>query len=126
MKAGMIYGAIILGFLCLGLSSAWSTLFPATSSWTAEKEARWTQVKQRMHTHSFVVAGSQPVNMHRGPETGQAKQEYETLKKENEQLKAEFQSAADRPSTISKILKWSGISLAIVGIVGWYAVKDSS
>jgi hypothetical protein len=125
MKPGFIYSAIVLGFACLALSSAWSTLFPATSSWTAEKEERWTQVKQRMHTLSFVVSGSQPVSMHRGPELGQAKQEYDTLKKEDEQLAAEFQSAADRPSTIAKVLKWFGISLAVVGIIGWYAVKDS-
>jgi hypothetical protein len=45
---------------------------------------------------------------------------------ESEQLNAEFQSAYDRPNTISSILKWTGLSLAAIGIIGWYAARNAS
>jgi hypothetical protein len=123
LMKSVVFGSIVLGFLLLVASSLWSTLFPATSSWTPEKGTRWGQVKDRLNTLTYIV--HRPPSMHRGSDLGPLKAEYEQLKQEHEQLKAEFESAASRPNTISKILKWSGISLAIVGIVGWYAVKDS-
>jgi hypothetical protein len=52
--------------------------------------------------------------------------ELAKLTEESDQLNAEFQSAYDRPNTISSVLKWAGISLAGIGIVGWYAVKNTS
>jgi hypothetical protein len=118
-----VYGAIALGFLLLAASGLWSTLFPATSSWTPEKGTRWGQVKDRLNNLSFIV--HRPASMHRGPDLGPLKAEYEALQREHEQLKSEFESAAIRPNKIAKVLKWTGISLAIVGIVGWYAEKDS-
>ncbi len=53
------------------------------------------------------------------------KAEYEKLRVENDQLNADFKSATESPKTTSTILKWSGISIALVGIVGWYAVNQS-
>jgi hypothetical protein len=123
MKVFTIFGAIGLGFVLLLASVAWSKLFPATSSWSPEKAARWIEVKNRIYDLSFTIHGrSRP---HGGPDPATAKQEYEELQKENEQLTADFESAASRPNTISSILKWSGVSLAALGIIGWYALKDS-
>ena len=53
------------------------------------------------------------------------KVEYEKLRIESDQLNAEFKDATEGPKTTSSILKWTGISLALVGLVGWYAVKQS-
>src|SRR5437868_11274194 len=103
------FGAMGLGLLLLILSGLWTTLFPATSAWTPEKSAEWTKVKDRLHTLGFIVGSpSNQVSMHSGPETGQAKQEYDRLTIEHAALSAEFQSAHDRPNTIAGILKWSG------------------
>lgn len=125
MKQLIVFGAIGLGVLLLVLSGVWPSLFPGTSTWTEEKSVRWTQVKDRLHNLGFVVKNpNQRVSMHSGPETGTAKEEYDRLKKESEELKVEFQSAHDRPNTIAKVFKWTGISLAGLGIVGWYAIKN--
>jgi hypothetical protein len=64
--------------------------------------------------------------LQRGQDIGQLKAEYEQLKKENAELDAEYTSAADTPKTVAKFLKWSGISIAIVGIISWYAVNQSN
>jgi hypothetical protein len=64
--------------------------------------------------------------MHRGPDLGPIKAEYEQLKQEHELLKSEFESAAVRPNTIAKVLKWTGISLAGIGVIGWYVVKNEA
>ena len=126
MKSGIVFGAVGLGLPLLVLSGLWPTLFPGKSNWTHEKEQRWRQVQARIHTLSFVVGNTQDPSMHRGTDLAQAKEEYTALRKENDQLTAEFQSAASRPNTISKMLKWTGISLAALGIIGWYAVKQTS
>ena len=42
-----------------------------------------------------------------------------------EELKTQFESAYNSPRTASGILKWTGISLAGLGIVGWLAVRNS-
>ncbi len=126
MKYAAVFGVIGIGFLMLLLSGLWPTLFPGTSSWTLEKAERWAVVKDRLHNLSFIVNSPKAkISMHSGPELGKAKQEFDQLNEEGNQLKADFESAHDRPETVAKVLKWSGISLAILGLVGWYAVKQS-
>jgi hypothetical protein len=126
MKLAIVFGLIAIGFLLVALSSIWPSLFPGTSTWTPEKAERWAEIKDRLHNLSFIVNNPRGPSMHRGPELGTAKEEYERIKKEGELLKADFESAAARPTTIATSLKWTGISLAAIGIVGWYAVKNTS
>ena len=126
MKSAVVLGAISLGFALLLMSGLWSTLFPATSTWTTEKAERWSEVKHRLHNLSFVVhAPPGRTKMYGGPDPAQAKQEYDQLDKEEKVLSAEFQSAYDRPNTIATFLKWTGITLAGLGILGWLAVRES-
>jgi hypothetical protein len=127
MKLAAAFSLIGLGLLLLALSGLWPKLFPGTSMWTPEKAARWAEIKDRLHNLSFLVNSPRArVSMHRGPELGQAKAEYDRIKQEGEQLRAEFEAAASRPQTVATILKWSGISLAGLGVVGWYVVKNEA
>jgi hypothetical protein len=100
-------------------------VFPGTSSWTPERSAEWTKIKDRLHTLSFIV-GTTAANpsMHSGSDPAEAKKEYDELKVKHEALSAEFYSIHDRPIAIARILKWAGISLAILGIIGVYAVNQ--
>lgn len=123
MKSAVVSGMIAFGVLLFLLSAVWSTIFPPTSRWTDEKSKRSTEVKSRLYNLAFVVNAPRP-NLQKGQDLGQLKAEYEQLTKENEQLKADFTSATETPKTVSKYLKWSGISIALVGIVGWYAVNQ--
>jgi hypothetical protein len=126
MKLAVVYGLVVLGLLLLVLSSAWVALFPGTSSWTPEKATRWSEVKDRLHNLSFVVnAPPGHVRLHGGRDYGEIKTEYDQTKAEAEILRAEFESAYKNPRTVSTILKWTGISLAGVGLVGWLAVRES-
>lgn len=126
MKSIIAFGLLGLGCLLLVLSGVWTTLFPGTAAWTPEKSEKWGKIQTRIHNLAPLVnnpGGS--VSMHSGPDLGAAKQEYDQLKKESEVYKAEFDTAHDSPLNAAKILKWSGISLAVVGIIGWYAVSQS-
>jgi hypothetical protein len=126
MKTAIMFGVIGVGFLLLILSGFWTALFPGRSQWTDEKAARWAVVKDRLHNLSFVVnAPPGKVSMHSGPDLGKAKAEYDAIKQEATQLQADFEMAYDSPRTTATVLKWSGISLAVVGLMGWYAVKNS-
>ena len=120
------FGILGLGLLLVLLSGLWITLFPGTAAWTPEKSAEWTKVKDRLHTLKFIVgAASAKPSMHTGEDTAQAKQEYEQVKAKHEELSKEFYGIHDRPYTIARILKWSGISLAAIGLIGWYAANQS-
>jgi hypothetical protein len=126
MKLAVVFGMIGLGLLLLVLSGMWVTLFPGTSSWTEEKAARWAEVKDRLHNLSFIVnAPPGNVRLHGGRDYGEVKTEYDQIKTEAEQLRGEFESAYNSPRTTSIILKWTGISLAGVGIVGWLAFREA-
>jgi hypothetical protein len=125
MKLALVTGAIAIGFLLLVGSSVSSRLFPATSTWTEEKASRSADVKARLAYLGGVVNSRAP-RMHGGLDPVSAKAEFDALKTENEQLNAEFQTAHDRPNTIAWMLKWSGIGVLAVGVVGWFAVKNTS
>jgi hypothetical protein len=123
MKSTIGLGVFLLGFGLLILSTSWNTLFPPTSSWTNEKAERSAVVKARLAELAGVLRS--PSRMHSGPDPGEAKAEFDKLIVENNELNSDFESVAAKSATIPKLLKWTGISLAAVGIVGWYAVKDS-
>jgi hypothetical protein len=122
MKAAAI-GAVALGFVLLASSALWSSVFSSSSSWSPEKSERLAHVKDRITNVGSVLA--RPPSMHRGADLGQLKAELEELKKENEQLNAEFQSAYDAPRIMTKVLKWGGISLAVICLIGWYAANQT-
>lgn len=138
MKGILVCGAIGLGLLLLVLSGVWSALFPATSEWTDAKAERRAEVQDRIHNLRFLLlaqsnqrgfhshAPIEQVSSRTRSDPVALQAELAKLMQESEQLNADFQSAYDRPNTISNVLKWTGISLAAVGIIGWYAVKNSS
>src|SRR5262245_43217432 len=120
----VVAAAIGLGILLFVVSALWNTLFPPTARWTDEKAKRSSEIKGKLHNLAFIVNAPKP-NLQRGQDLGQLKAEYEQLKKENEELNADFASATETPKTIAGFLKWSGISIALVGLIGWYAVNQS-
>jgi hypothetical protein len=118
MKAGIAMAVLGLGVLLLILGGFWTSLFSGSSSWTTEKVERNSQVKARMNEVAHLLL-RQPANK----ATLQA--EMDALTKENEELNAQFKSASESPQSTSKYMKWSGISLAVLGIIGWYAASQS-
>jgi hypothetical protein len=124
MKSAVLFGLMIIGLLLLVASSVWASLFPPTSNWTDEKARRASEVKARLNDLGPIVNG--PPRMQRGPDPGTLKSEFDALVKENAQLDAEFVSASEAPKKASSVLKWTGISLTAIGVIGWYVVKNSS
>jgi hypothetical protein len=126
MKSAIVFGMIGLGVLLLFASGVWSSLQPGTSSWTNEKDVRLSEVSDKMHmlTAKVATAEARP-SMHGGPDLPKAKAELAALVEENKTLMNEFKGIQARPHTMSKVMKWTGISLTLVGIVGWYAINQS-
>lgn len=124
MKVAAI-GTIALGILLLVVSTIWTNLSGAKSSWTDEKAERSAQVQASIPALAGKV-NALKANARTANDAATLQAELDALKKENEQLNAEFDAAANAPKRMSKILKWTGISLAVVGLLGWYAVNQTS
>lgn len=119
-------GLISIGVVLVVLGSAWATMFPGTSSWTPEKAERLTELRRTLH--NLAIAAGSPaneVNARVATSPVQAKAEYDRLKPECDRLLAEVNTASASPNRTASMLRWTGISLAAVGIVGWYAVRQS-
>src|SRR5262245_44748760 len=123
MKTTIILGVLVLGFVLLGASAAWTALFPTTSTWTNEKAQRSAEVKDRLATLGMLI--NNPKRLRPGQDAATLKAEFERLDAENSQLNSEFESAHFRPKSASRYLKWTGISLTVIGIIGWYAAKQA-
>lgn len=120
------FGLLGIGFALLLLSGLWASLFPGTATWTPEKADQWAKIQTRIHNLAPLVNNpSMPLSMHTGTDLGPLRQEYDQLRKESDVFKTEFESAHDRPLMMARILKWSGISLAVIGVIGLYALNQS-
>ncbi len=126
MKSAIVFSLIGLGLLLLLASGVWTTLFPGTSTWTDEKDQRMSTIGARLHVLRISV-GNAEMNpkTHGGESYAKDKAELTALEEESKALKDEFNSIQSRPQIISKFMKWSGISLAILGMIGCYAVNQS-
>src|SRR5690348_10341347 len=123
MKSAVVLGTILVGFVLLLLSFAWSLLFPATNSWTPDKAGRMSEIKAKLNDLSFKMGTPASSRIKSGPDPAALKKEYDDLRAEFDSLKSEFESAAVTPQTTCSVLKWSGITLAVIGVIGWYAVS---
>lgn len=112
--------AIAFGILLLVVGSAWTSIFRAESTWTDSKAERLVAVQARIP-----YLGAQTKRLRPGPDLTKTQDELDALEKEKAELSNEFNSVTKRPSATAKFLRWSGISLGLVGIIGWYAVNQS-
>jgi hypothetical protein len=124
MKMPVAVGALGLGFGLLALSLLWTTLFPATASWTPEKASRMSEISNQLNDLSAKLYAAQKRTLG-GPDAGAMRAEYDRLMAEHGQLKVDFKTVSERPTTIARLLKWAGLSLATVGVIGWFAAKQS-
>jgi hypothetical protein len=118
-------GLIGLGIVLFLLSGLWTTIFNGRSTWTDEKARRLGEIRNRMSTLGFLI--DQPVipgNEQSAQNKAAVMKEVEELRTERTALALDYSSAHDTPILVAQILKWSGISVALVGIVGWYAVAQ--
>src|ERR1700741_1706109 len=103
MKSTIVFGTMGAGFALLALSFMWTTFFPPTQRWTEEKALRMSAVKERLSNLGPVL--NSPARMHAGQDLGQLKAESIELEKEFQSLKADFESATEKPKTVAGIFK---------------------
>jgi hypothetical protein len=118
-------GLIGLGIVLFLLSGLWTTVFNGRSTWTDEKAKRMGEIRNRMSTLGFLVDRKDTPGDAQGAQAkAAAVKEAEELRRERAALASDYSSAHDAPLLVAKVLKWSGISVALVGITGWYAVAQ--
>jgi hypothetical protein len=120
MKSTFSVGALGLGFSLLTLGFLWTIMFPATASWTAEKASRMSAISAELNDLSAKLYIAQK-RTYGGPDPGEMKANYDRLLAEHKQLTVDFETISVRPKTFARVFKWAGLSLTVVGLVGWYA-----
>ena len=85
-----------------------------------------SDIKAKINDLSFKMGSPVSTRIKGAADPAVVKKEYDNLRAEFEVLKTDFESAAVTPKTTSSFLKWSGITLAAIGLIGWYAVNQSN
>jgi hypothetical protein len=121
-------GAAGLGVFLIVLSLVWTLIFPVTQQWTPERAEEYREVGLRLHNLSIQVgsAGRNPAT--RDQELAQ----LESLRKEKqeaqrrwEELQEELAAAKQRGQGVKSALRWTGAAMAVLGMVGWLATRES-
>lgn len=116
MKAVLPVAAVVIGIIILLLGLGWSSLFPAGTGWTPEKNDQLSAVETKLKGVGFRLAEAKSnPQMHRGEGVPALQTKHDEIKKEYDALLAEFESARDRPANTGNTLKWVGIIIAIAG-----------
>jgi hypothetical protein len=110
--------AVCLGVLFLLVSLVWGVLFPASRSWTVEKNARMSELSEKGHILGGQLdSAKRRPNMHRGPSAAELEVEYKKVSEELAQLREEFENKRDNPKTMASYLRWSGIAFVVAGAI---------
>jgi hypothetical protein len=110
--------AVCLGVLFLLISLVWGVLFPASRSWTVEKNARMSELSEKGHILGGQLdAAKRRPNMHGGRSAAELEAEYKQVTDELTQLREEFESKRDTPKTMASYLRWSGIAFVVAGAI---------
>ncbi len=115
MKQSLPVIALGIGIPLVLLSILWSSIFPASNSWTEEKSKRMTELALQTQQLMYKVVKAENNDLKSGENPAEINEKYRASKKELEQLQNDFETQRDKPSTIASYLRWAGIALVIVG-----------
>ncbi|MEQ8209123.1 MAG: hypothetical protein RH917_04760 [Lacipirellulaceae bacterium] len=115
--------AVGLGVILLLASFLWSTIFPATATWTEEKNARMVELQNNAHKLLYLAESARSKPKYDGPTPEEARAKFDEAKAELDTLKAEFESIRDRPNTVATYLKWIGSGAVLLGAIGVMAAR---
>jgi hypothetical protein len=123
MKEVAPLGALGVGLALLGLSAVWGLVFPASMNWSEEKAARMSELSNEAHVLLY-KADAEQTNPQTG-EPGEAQQAYKAVKDELATLRKDFENQRDRPNTVARYMRWTGIGLVLLGGLGVMILKES-
>jgi hypothetical protein len=115
--------AIVLGILLLVGSVTWALLFPASRSWTTDKNERMSELSIKGHQLGGELDAAQRRPSMHGRSVAEIEAEYKQVTDELAQLRGEFESKRDRPKTMAAILRWTGAACVAVGAFIMFASR---
>lgn len=107
--------AILLGLVLLAGSFTWALLFPASRSWTPEKDAEMSELSRKGHNLGGELDSVQRHPSMHGRSVAEIEAEYNQVKEEMTELRAKFESNRDGPKTMATILRWVGVACVVIG-----------
>ena len=111
-------GAAIVGGLMFVLSLLWGFMFPPGSGWTQEKASRMSELSKRAHVLHMKVKMNEKNPGRAGEDAGAVAQEYREVTAELKSLKEELESKKKSPQLVTKVLRFAGLIVGVLGLVG--------
>ncbi len=116
MTSKLLIVAAALGLVLVVMSLLWGVFFPPEDTWTVDKSHRMSELTERAHLLHIKVkkAERKPLTA----DSGRDAEEYRAVTTEFATLKSELESAKSRPETVTLGLRWGGLLLTAIGLLG--------
>ncbi len=117
-----------LGVAIVLLSLVWPILFPPQAVWSPEKAKEYTKVGARLHALNVQLsaAGENPKTREENLKALEPlRREHRETQEQWETLREELATAKQRGQSTQTVLLWTGAALAVLGMVGWLATRES-
>jgi hypothetical protein len=113
--------AVVVGVVLLLCSFTWGMIFSSKGAWTAEQDARMGELGRKGHVLGGELDAAQRKPSMHARSAADIEAEYNQVKEEMAQMRAQFEGVRDGPKTIATILRWAGVACVAVGAFASYS-----
>ena len=113
----------VAGSVLVVLSFAWTSMFPATDRWSDEQAKEYSRAAAKLHQlHHSVKGHPQALTAPPGKSLPKATQaDLDAAQRDYDEKRADFDLARSSSSRTAQLLRWSGVGIALVGVVAtWF------
>ena len=126
MVEKLCLAAATIGGLLMALSLLSGFIFPPENTWTLEKASRMSELSREAYLLHIEVNQADRNPVAGGDmEAGEVQQNYRSVVRELATLKSELEAAQQRPETIARLLRWSGVVLLLLALVALRFLKST-
>lgn len=115
-----------LGLLIVAFSYVWPRLVGTGQAWTMEQHDEYARTVAEIHQGTEVTDQAHDERPSAGSSQNGPSQKLEQAKARLDRLNEQLEAARTGRAATSRIIKWSGIALVLVGVVAHFIHHHSS
>lgn len=115
-------GLISCGLILLGVSYAWNLIVPQEAVWSSEQALENADASAGLHEMTHIAAHSD-ISKDADAKKQQVKDELAAAQQRFETSRSDLDRARDVRQTTAQVLRWTGISIAVIGVMRYLAIR---